>query len=74
MDDRNQLSILQDYAAGRMGTREAIERLGFDDYADLVIALSANDLMPPKPRDSMVLNAHRKRARAILMPRLRHGA
>lgn len=73
MTEQEKLTVLYEYAAGHLGTRETIERLGFEDYADLVIALSTNDLPFPKPPDTPALLAHRERARAILMPRLRHA-
>ena len=44
-----QLQVLQDYAAGRLGTRETIEQAGLDDYADLIIALAHLGLDLPKP-------------------------
>lgn len=69
-----QLAALRDYAAGRAGTRQTIERLGAHDYADLVIALAQHDLDFPKPTLSSRHDAHLARARAILQPRLRHGA
>ncbi len=69
----DQLSTLQDYAAGRLGTRRTIDRLGLHDYADLVIALAQNDLAMPKPRQTAEHAAHLARAAAILQPRLRHG-
>jgi len=68
-----QLEILRAYAAGRLGTRRAIEALGAHDYADLVIALAQNDLDFPKPSATPAHAAHVARARAILQPRLRHG-
>jgi hypothetical protein len=45
----DQLDTLRAYAAGRLGTRETIERVGMHDYADLVIALAQNELDFPKP-------------------------
>ena len=70
---QEQLAALRDYAAGRLGTRRAIERLGMRDYADLVIALAQHDLDLPKPPDTPHYQAEVARARAILQPRLRHG-
>lgn len=67
-----QLSTLRDYAAGRLGTRQAIESLGVHDYADLVIALAQQDLNLPKPAATPKHDAHLARARAILQPLLRH--
>ncbi len=69
-----QLAALGEYAAGRLGTRRAIEALGAHDYADLVIALAQHDLDFPKPTQSPTHDAHVARARAILQPRLRRGA
>ncbi|HEY5209196.1 MAG TPA: hypothetical protein VIJ42_07110 [Stellaceae bacterium] len=69
----NLLALLAEYAAGRLGTREAIARLGLDDYADLVIALAQEDLDLPKPTDTPARRAHVARAREILQPLLRHG-
>jgi len=63
--------VLRDYAAGRLGTREAIRRAGLDDYADLIIALVRHDLDLPKPADTPERRANLERARAILQPRLR---
>jgi hypothetical protein len=68
-----QLQVLRDYAAGLLGTRRAIERAGFEDYADLVIALAQHDLDFPKPDDTPVRRANLERARAILQPLLRHA-
>ena len=72
MSEQEKLAVLHEYAAGHLATRAAIEQLGLHDYADLIIALSANDLSLPKPAETPVLLAHRERARAILQPRLRH--
>jgi hypothetical protein len=69
----DELATLQDYAAGRLGTRRTIERLGAEDYADLVIALAKNDLAMPKPPETAARAAHLARARAILQPRLRRA-
>jgi hypothetical protein len=68
-----QLAALHDYAAGRLGTRQAIERLGGQDYADLVIALAQHDLDFPKPADTPRHQANLARVRALLQPRLRRG-
>jgi hypothetical protein len=65
--------ILRAYAAGDLGTRNTIERLGLHDYADLIIALVEQDLSPPRPADTPSHRAQVDRARAILQPRLRHG-
>jgi hypothetical protein len=74
-EDRGQqtLAVLRDYAEGRLGTREAIERAGLDDFADLVIALARNDLPLPKPADTPRRREHVAVARALLQPRLRRG-
>jgi hypothetical protein len=68
-----QLATLHDYAAGQLGTRRAIERMGMRDYADLVIALAQHGLDFPKPADTPRHAAQLALARAILQPRLRHG-
>ncbi|MBX9908281.1 MAG: hypothetical protein K2Z25_06165 [Beijerinckiaceae bacterium] len=73
LDDR-QLSTLRDYAAGRLGTRAAIEALAFDDYADLIIALAQNDLQFPPPSQKPEIVEDRARAEAILQPLLTRGA
>jgi len=65
--------ILQSYADGKVGTRTVMARLGFHDYADLIIALAQHDLAPPRPADTPMRQAHLARARAILMPRLVHA-
>ena len=62
---------MRDYAAGLLGTRQAIERAGLEDYADLVIAMAQNDLDFPKPADTPQRRAHVEQARAVLQPRLR---
>lgn len=67
------LATLRAYAGGQIGTRTAIEDLGFRDYADLVIAMAQNDLAFPKPSLTPAHDMHVARARAILQPRLRHG-
>lgn len=68
-----QITTLRRYAEGLLGTRQAIELAGLDDYADLVIALAKNDLKLPKPSDTPQHQAHLARARAILQPLLRHA-
>lgn len=65
------LDIMRAYAAGRLGTRSAIEAAGLDDYVDLVIALAQADLAFPRPALTPRHDAHLARARAILQPRLR---
>ncbi|MGC9272184.1 hypothetical protein [Acidiphilium sp.] len=67
-----QLETLRIYAAGQIGTRAAIERAGLHDYADLIIALSQNDLSLPRPAETAAHEARLARAQAILLPRLRH--
>ena len=69
----DQLEALRAYAAGRLGTRETIDRAGMHDYADLVIGLARNNLAFPKPPETPAREARVARARAILQPRLRHG-
>jgi len=46
---QDQLETVRAYAAGQLGTRQAIERAGMHDYADLVIALAQTGLDFPKP-------------------------
>jgi hypothetical protein len=70
MNAQQKLSVLREYSAGHAGTRATIERVGLDDYADLVIALAANDLPFPKPPDTPALRRHRAKARELLLPRL----
>ncbi|MBV8103287.1 MAG: hypothetical protein JO223_01430 [Hyphomicrobiales bacterium] len=69
-----QLEVLRQYAIGLLGTRQAIERAGLDDFADLMIALAENDLDLPKPADTPKRRANVELARALLQPRLRHHA
>jgi hypothetical protein len=69
-----QLEILKTYSAGRAGTRDTIEALGMQDYADLIIALAQTDLPFPKPEATPAHEANVARATAILQPRLRHGS
>ena len=69
----NQLDTLHAYAAGHLGMREAIDRAGMRDYADLVIALARNGLDLPKSSATPAREARVARARAILQPRPRHG-
>lgn len=69
-----QFDALRQYAAGMLGTRQAIERAGLADFADLLIALAQAGLDLPKPADTPTRRAHVERARAILQPRLRRHA
>jgi hypothetical protein len=69
----DQLATVRAYAAGQLGTRQAIERAGMADYADLVIALAQNGLDFPKPEQTPAHDANVARASAILQPRLRRG-
>lgn len=71
--EQRQLKALRDYAAGLLGTRQAIERAGVEDYAELVIALARHDLDLPKPADTPEREANLARARAILQPLLRNA-
>jgi hypothetical protein len=73
MADAKQLQTLTDYANGLLGTREAIERAGLDDFADLLIALAENDLSLPKPPDTPYRRANVELARAALQPRLKNN-
>jgi hypothetical protein len=74
MTDPKQIDVLRQYAGGLLGTRQAIERAGLEDFADLLIALSQNDLLLPKPADTAKRRANVELARAILQPRLRRHA
>jgi hypothetical protein len=74
MSDSERLSILRDYSAGKLGTRATIDLLGFDDFADLLIALAGEDLHLPRPADTPTLAAHRERATELLQPLLRRNA
>ena len=67
------LEALRDYAAGLLGTRRAMRQAGFDDYAELVIALAQHDLDLPKPADTPERRANLERAREILQPLLRNA-
>lgn len=68
------MSVLRAYADGKLGTNEAIEKLGLSDFADLLVALSREGLLLPKPDDTPERRANVERARAILQPLLRaHG-
>lgn len=70
----HRLSVLRDYANGKLGTTEAIEKAGLQDFADLLIVLSQENLLLPKPEDTPERRADIDRARAILQPLLRaHG-
>ena len=72
--DSERTSVLRDYADGKLGTSEAIEKLGLSDFADLLVALSREGLLLPKPDDTAERRANVERARAILQPLLRvHG-
>jgi hypothetical protein len=73
MPKRDQLEALRDYARGLLGTREAIERTGVEDYAELIIALAQHDLDLPKPADTPERKANLERATAILQPLLRRA-
>ena len=68
-----QVQILRDYAAGRLGTRDTIERAGLEDYGDLIVALAQNDLALPEPASSPERAARLARLEAILQPLLRLG-
>lgn len=68
-----QIAILRDYSAGHAGTRDTIERAGFDDHADLLIALAHIGLSLPPPADWPGRKAHLEAATAILQPLLRNA-
>ena len=74
MTDLKQIDVLRQYAGGLLGTRQAIERAGLEDFADLLIALSQNGLLLPKPADTPKRRANVELARAVLQPRLRRHA
>ena len=74
ISEPSQLDVLQAYAAGKLGTREAIELAGMHDFADLLIGLSRNDLDLPKPKQNPRLDADAARASAILQPLLRYAS
>ena len=65
--------ILKAYAHGLAGTRETIQKLGYYDYADLLIALAEHDLGLPKPSITPEHAAHLGRASALLQPLLLNG-
>jgi hypothetical protein len=69
----DQLDTVRAYSAGQLGTRQAIDRAGMHDYADLVIALAQTGLDFPKPEQTPAHEANVARASAILQPRLRRG-
>jgi hypothetical protein len=69
-----QLDVLRRYTAGQLGTRQAIERGGFEDFADLMTALAENNFDLPKPADTPKRRANVELARALLQPRLRQHA
>ncbi|MDQ2861677.1 MAG: hypothetical protein M3T55_13355 [Pseudomonadota bacterium] len=71
--DHNQVAALRAYAAGQIGTRQALEGARLRDYADLIVALARTGLDFPKPAATPAHEAHVARARDILQPRLRHG-
>ena len=71
--DAMRLQTLRAYSAGILGTREAIESAGLQDYADLVIALVQSGLDFPKAGATPQGDARLAQARAILQPRLRHA-
>jgi hypothetical protein len=74
MTQNEKTAVLQQYAAGQLGTRRTIEAIGGSDYADLVIAMAEAELEFPKPSLTAKHEANVARARAILQPRLRHGS
>ncbi len=69
--DKAQIEILRKYADGLLGTGEAIEFAGFNDYADLLIALAQNGMTLPKPADTRLHQLHLRYAREVLQPILR---
>jgi hypothetical protein len=73
MSDSKQTDVLSDYAAGLLGTRQAIELAGLQDYADLIIAMARRGLDFPKLADTPERRSQIDAARAILQPLLRHA-
>ncbi len=69
--EQRHLRALGDYAAGLRGTRQAVQRAGVEDDAEVVVALARHDRNLPKPADTSERRANLERARAILQPRLR---
>ena len=69
--DTAQIDVLRAYAAGQLGTREAIERAHLQDHADLLIGMVQQGLDLPKPRETPTHAAHVAAASAILQPLLR---
>ena len=65
-DDR--VAILQGYAEGRIGYRAAIDRLGMEGFADLLVAVSQAGLSLPRVSAGPENVAHLV---AILRDRLR---
>ncbi len=74
MTEPERLAVLRRYAAGQLGTREAIERAELDGFADLLIGLARYDLSLPGPTDTPERWANVARARAVLQPLLRANA
>ncbi len=74
MTDQERIVVLRRYAAGELGTREAIDRAGLDGFADLLIGLASHDLALPGPADTPERWANVERARAVLQPLLRANA
>jgi hypothetical protein len=70
---QDQRQILEAYSAGNMGTRDAIEALGYRDFADIIIGLAQAGLDLPKPADTPERDARMKRAREVLVPIFRQG-
>lgn len=74
MTEPEQQAVLRLYAAGELGTREAIERAELDGFADILIGLARYDLSLPRPVDTAERRANVERARAVLQPLLRANA
>lgn len=73
LTEAEQRAIIDRYMIGEMGTRDVIEALGLDDFADLVIALSGLGYRLPKPLPSKRRDEHLAAAARLLGPRLRRG-
>lgn len=65
-----QEALLRQYADGLLGTSQAIERMGIEDFADLLVALAERNLDLPKPADTPNRRVNVERARVLLEPHL----
>lgn len=69
--EASRLDVLRAYSRGTLGTRQAIEEAGLEDFADLLIALAKHDLPLPKPPDTPQRRASIEQASELLQPLLR---